>query len=207
MQGAGKLDRSDNSRLRHTQMVRGDWHRSASNHRAVFRKAPLSLQFWIIITGRVFPFHPTFRPSLPSIIRALLVRFLYSEIRGEYLFRSVTIDFWSLMFFGGEASTAAGKIGLDWTSRLPIRFEFYQRISIRMRVMKIYRYRFQREFDLKLFGIVLIQIPDILRRWWIPERKCWKYERAKIHDPCQQTMTFVKLVEDRVCFRARISRI
>lgn len=116
MQGAGKLDRSDNSRLRHTQMVRGDWHRSASNHRAVFRKAPLSLQFWIIITGRVFPFHPTFRPSLPSIIRALLVRFLYSEIRGEYL--SIRDDrFLIVNFFWGEASTAAGKIGLDWTSR------------------------------------------------------------------------------------------
>lgn len=200
MQGAGKLDRSDNSRLRHTQMVRGDWHRSASNHRAVFRKAPLSLQFWIIITGRAFPFHPTFRPSFPSIIRALLVRFLYSEIRGEYL----SIDFWSLIFLG-EGFDRGGK---DRTRlNFAIRFEFYQRISIRMKVMKIYRYRFQREFDLKLFGIVLIQIPDILRRWWIPERKCWKYERAKIHDPCQQTMTFVKLVEDRVCFRARISRI
>lgn len=205
MQGAGKLDRSDNSRLRHTQMVRGDWHRSASNHRAVFRKAPLSLQFWIIITGRVFPFHPTFRPSLPSI--TLFARFLYVSCTAKFegsIFRSVTIDFWSLIFLGGGFDRG----GKDRTRlNFAIRFEFYQRISIRMRVMKIYRYRFQREFDLKLFGIVLIQIPDILRRWWIPERKCWKYERAKIHDPCQQTMTFVKLVEDRVCFRARISRI
>lgn len=55
--------------------------------------------------------------------------------------------------------------------------------------MKIYRYRFQREFHSKLFGIVLIQIADILR----PAMEMFgKYERAKIHDPCQRTMTFVK---------------
>ena len=33
-----------------------------------------------------------------------------------------------------------------------------------------------------------------------PIQKCWKYEQAKIHEACQQAVTFVKLVEDRVCF-------
>lgn len=73
-------------------------------------------------------------------------------------------------------------------------------------VMKIYPHRFQheREFDLKLFRIVFLQIPDILCHCRIPEQKCWKYEQAKIHEACQQTMTFVKLVENRVCFHAGI---